>query len=126
MVTILSVGQDCNLLSSRAAVLMRTKAVVVNADFNNAMQALRDQRFDLVVLCHTLSTEEMIEVGRAAHELQKGARVLRVMSDTRPHAGDDYIDADDVSQSNPVSLVDKVIEMLHTDGSPPFGQSSSE
>ena len=105
---------------------MRTKAVVVNADFNNAMQALRDQRFDLVVLCHTLSTEEMIEVGRAAHELQKGARVLRVMSDTRPHAGDDYIDADDVTHSNPESLVDKVIEMLHTDGSAPFGQSSSE
>ena len=118
MVTILSVGKDCDLLDSRAAVLRQAKADVITADFTNAMQTLRNQRFDLVVLCHTLTTEEMIEVGRAAHELQNGVSVLKLVSDTRPYGENNDADADDVSRSNPAILVEKVVEMLHLTDAP--------
>jgi hypothetical protein len=112
MTTILSIGQDCGLLFSRAAVLRQAKADVITADFRDAMETLANQRFDLVVLCHTLSAEEMIELGRAAHELQKGVRVLQVVSETEPYLGDVDVNADDVSPANPATLVDKVVEML--------------
>jgi DNA-binding response OmpR family regulator len=113
MVTILAIGQDPGLLSSRAAVLRKSKADVITADLVDAVAALKNQRFDLVVLCHTLSTEEMMDLGRAAHRLQNGVRVLQVVSDTEPYQQDYSVDADDVSPSNPARLVDKVIDMLH-------------
>lgn len=113
MVSILSVGRDCGLLSSRAAVLRRSNADVVTASYRNAIQILKGQKFDLVVLCHTLSMEEMIEVAQAAHELQKGAPVLQVVSDMRPYGQTGSVVADGVAHSDPASLVDKVVEMLH-------------
>jgi CheY-like chemotaxis protein len=113
MVTILAVGQDPGLLYSRAAVLRQSKADVRTANFGDAIQTLTDQRFDLVVLCHTLSAKQMIEVERAAHELQNGVLVLKVVPDILPRQQDDTVDVDDVSLSNPESLVDKVVRLLH-------------
>lgn len=126
MLSILSVGQDSGLLHTRAAVLRQSKADVITAKFTQAMQTLRDQRFDLVVLCHTLSTEEMIEVRQASHALQNGVPVLQVVSDIRPFGQVDPVAADDVARSNPATLVDKVVEMLNlTDVSNRFRAPSS-
>ena len=118
MVTILLVGQDGGLLYTRAAVLRQAKADVVTADFTNAVETLRNQRFDLVVLCHTLSLEEMIELGRAAHELQNGVHVLQVVSDIRPYGQVDPVAGDDVARSKPEILVNKVSELLHLTAAP--------
>jgi hypothetical protein len=95
-------------------VLRRTRADVITANFASALETLANQRFDLVVLCHTLSTEEMIALERAAQELQKGVRVLQVVSDIRPYRREVSLDAEDVSPSNPATLLDKVVRLLHT------------
>ncbi len=126
MTTILAVGQDAGLLSSRAAVLRRSRAEVITTNFRDAVKTLTDQRFDLVILCHTLSSEEMIEVGRTAHRLQSGVRVLRLVSDTLPSQQDSVVDIDDVSRSNPAILVDRVVRLLHLADVPVgFRQTSS-
>lgn len=52
-------------------------------NFEEAIQTLKGHRFDLVLLCHTLSAKQMNEVGNAAHELQDGVCVLQVVSDFR-------------------------------------------
>lgn len=59
MPSILSVGNDAILTKSRAAVLATAlQASVIVSEPSDALLLLRDQTFDLVVLCHTVSPEQ--------------------------------------------------------------------
>src|SRR5580698_6363933 len=78
--TILSISQDDGLLLSRAAVLRKTDAEVIAAKANEAKKILKTRRFDLVVLCHSLSPEEILEIVSLAHHQTIAVPVLRVVS----------------------------------------------
>ncbi|HEY1993684.1 MAG TPA: hypothetical protein VGG81_04710 [Edaphobacter sp.] len=112
MGTILAVGQDQGLLATRAAILRRCNAGVVEARPSEAMKILRAQRFDLVVLCHTLSAEEMTELVGLAHLQANHSQVLEVLKATE--AAWDHLPsgADDMALSQPETLIAKVTEML--------------
>jgi DNA-binding response OmpR family regulator len=78
MRTILAISKDDSLLVTRAAVLRRTNAEVIAAKANEAKKLLKERRFDLVVLCHTLSPEETLEIASLAHQQTIAVPVLKV------------------------------------------------
>jgi DNA-binding response OmpR family regulator len=107
MLTILAVGQDTDLLNTRTAVLRLCNADVISASAFSALEILRDQRLDLVVLCHSLTPKERHELAVIARE--HDARVLEVLNIAdrgQRSAVDDRVD------SNPIALIAKVGAML--------------
>lgn len=75
---ILSIGQDAALLFSRNLVLRKAGADVFSARLEPALQLLRSQFFELVVLCHTLEQGEIASVCGEVERLWPGSRVLLV------------------------------------------------
>jgi CheY-like chemotaxis protein len=110
--TILTVGHDDALLVTRAALLRTTPATVVAAKAQEALKLLKEKQFDLVILCHTLSPEEMIAVASLAHHQQIGTRVLKLVSGEFVGVPTNSVAADDEAICEPKSLVAKVSEML--------------
>jgi len=78
MRTILLVGEDALLLDSRAAVLSRTKAGTLNAS-QYEVAVYRSQRFDLLVLCHTLRQGDRIAVAELARHQWPEIPILQVL-----------------------------------------------
>jgi hypothetical protein len=77
--SILSVGNDSTLTKSRGAVLATAlEAEVVAVDPPVALLLLRDQRFDLVVLCHTVTPEQGGILLQAARNQSPPAKTLLV------------------------------------------------
>jgi CheY-like chemotaxis protein len=84
MPTILTVGQDETLLNTRAAIFRKMQADVVAANLGQAMHILEVDHFDLIVLCHTLSTSEMINISDLAHDRNPATRVLKIIATASP------------------------------------------
>jgi hypothetical protein len=108
MPTILAVGEDEILLSVRSAVLRCTGAEVLNSTASGAAEALAMRKFDLVILCHTLSVGEATEI--ALHARREGVRVLQIVPITTPELS--FVPADDLIPSAPKFLMEKVWELL--------------
>jgi CheY-like chemotaxis protein len=111
MCTILAIGQDEELLYTRSAVLRKCNAGVITARPSEATEILKAGRFDLVVLCHTLSTEDMNKLVSLAHQASD-MQVLEILKASAPSWERARSGADDTAPSNPASLVAKVIEMM--------------
>lgn len=112
MRTILAVGQDEGLLSTRSAILRKCNADVVAARASEAIQILKAQRFDLLVLCHTVTSVDMNELASFAHHRANDVRVLEILNATELNWCPRCSGADDMVQSKPETLVAKVTEML--------------
>jgi len=79
MSSILSVGNDAILTKSRAAVLATAlQASVSVTDPPAALLLLRDHIFDLVVLCHTVSSDQAAILLQAARNQSPPAKTLIV------------------------------------------------
>lgn len=81
MPKILLAGNDFRLLGTRAAVLGRTGASVVCCSAVEASGIISTERFDLVVLCHTLSDQEAERMIGVIQRRWPGTRILQVVSD---------------------------------------------
>ncbi len=92
MAKILSIGQDAALLFSRNLVLRKAGADVFSARLEPALQLLRSQFFELVVLCHTLQQGEIAYVCGEVERLWPGTRVLLVTELMYPALPDCKID----------------------------------
>jgi hypothetical protein len=93
---ILAVGNDESLLFNRAEILRKCagKAEVVVAKVTEPVALIKAQLFDLVVLCHTLSIEELVPIVTLAHNQGVEVKVLQVAptksrDDTGPIATDE-------------------------------------
>jgi hypothetical protein len=115
---ILAVGQDEALLVSRAAVLCKTTAEVMRAGPDGALGLLRQKRFDAIVLCHTLSIQESIDLANAAHG--RGTLVVQVLPGSSSNQGYESIPADVLADADPERLVSQVAEVLHRTGTSAF------
>jgi DNA-binding response OmpR family regulator len=111
MCTILAIGHDEELLNTRSAVLRRCNAGVIAARPSEATEILKAGRFDLVVLCHTLSTEDMKKLVSLAHQQASYIQVLEILQAAEPSWHHSTSGADDTAPSNPAGLVAKVTEM---------------
>ena len=114
MCTILAVGQDEDLLHTRSAVLRKCNAGATTARASEAIEILKAERFDLVVLCHTLSTEDRNTLVLLAHQQPSDIRVLEILNPTKQSWDRISSGADDMAPSKPEILVAKVTEMLCT------------
>lgn len=112
MCTILAVGQDEGLLSTRSAILRKCNAAVVAARAPEAIQILKAQQFDLVVLCHTVTSVDMNELASLAHHQANDIQVLEILKASELNWGPHCSGADDVVLSKPETLVAKVTKML--------------
>jgi CheY-like chemotaxis protein len=111
MCTILAIGQDEELLYTRSAVLRKCNAGVITARPSEAIEILKAGCFDLVVLCHTLSTEDRKRLVLLAHQQASSIQVLEVLRATEPSWEHAFSGADEMAPSNPERLIAKVIEM---------------
>ena len=114
MPSILCVGGDIQLLETRAVVLRQTGAEVRCAPSSKALAALESQPFDLVVLCHSVKSDEARQIYETAHRRLPSAQVLRL---TRVDAlAPETVCADKVVSTNPASVVQCATELLHRQG----------
>lgn len=113
MRTILSISQDDGLLLTRTAVLRRTDAEVIAAKPNEAKKFLQKRRFDLVVLCHSLSLQQTLEIASLAHEQTIAIPILKVVANSEPVSEWTFIPADAATSSDPRILVEKVAKLLN-------------
>lgn len=77
--SILCVGEDPELLKTRAAVLRSAGAAVEWSLSRNALETLRQRCFDAIVVCHTVKCADAGRIFEAAHMQYAGALVVRVM-----------------------------------------------
>ncbi|WP_213806854.1 hypothetical protein [Granulicella sp. dw_53] len=109
MLSILAIGRDERLLDTRSAVLRRTKAEVTQAKPEAGVRLLQTTRFDLVILCHSLSLEESIEIAEAAHRRPEGVHVLQVITGALWGQNYEGVPVDGLIESDPERLVEKVV-----------------
>ncbi len=117
--TILAVGQDSGLLSTRAEVLRRTGADVVESGSAAAIELLETTRFDAVVLCHSVSAQEAEAIGRAAHQPEYSVPVIQVIPISSRNRSSRPGVADAISEADPAMLVNHVIQLLNAVGKQP-------
>lgn len=112
MPTIVLAGQDLHLLESRAEVLKRTGADVVYCAMSKALDVVKRERPDLLVLCHTLAHEEAKAIAGRVHEYCPKTKFLLVVSQVI--ADEPYPDGmfDATSLPDPARLVARATEVL--------------
>ena len=113
MRTILTISQDEMLLATRAAVLRKTNAEVIAATVSEAEKILKSRQFDLVVLCHSLSPEETLEIASFAHQQTIAVPVLTVVSNADPFSEWRFIASDSTASCDPRMLIEKVAALLN-------------
>jgi DNA-binding response OmpR family regulator len=112
MCTILAISHDEALLASRASLLRKTNAEVIGAKASEAENILKAQQFDLIVLCHSLTPAETLEIASLAHQPIIAIPVLKIVSDIESASESILIAPDVVTSCDPKVLVEKVTEFL--------------
>lgn len=116
MVTILSVGEDFDLLKTRAEVLRRTGANVLCSPGATALKYIAEWEFDLIVLCHSVRQRDALPITEAAHAHGSKTLVLSLVSDTsetsqeQQYAG---VNCDAKAFVEPDCLIRSVSELLN-------------
>lgn len=112
MPKILLAGNDFRLLGTRAAVLGKTGASVVCCSASETREIIRTEKFDLVVLCHTLSDQEANEIIETVRRLWPHARTLQVVFDGAREKPYRATELDATSSAEPSRLVRRTAELL--------------
>jgi DNA-binding response OmpR family regulator len=112
MLRILLAGSDSRLLETRAAVLSKTGAAVINRNAVETLDILDLEAFDLVVLCHSLPEHYVTVIVDKIHEKNPDTRILMVVSDIDRYGMhlDKKVDATCVP--SPERLIARVKELL--------------
>jgi DNA-binding response OmpR family regulator len=112
MRTILAISQDERLLTTRAAVLRKSNAEVIEARADEAKKILKARQFDLVVLCHSLTVEETLEIASLAHRQTIAIPILRLVSNAEFASEWTFITPDAVASGDP-RVLERVAELLN-------------
>jgi DNA-binding NtrC family response regulator len=124
MLTLLAVGEDFDLLKTRAEVLRRTGANVVCCDAASALKLIDEWEFDLVVLCHSVGQLGALHITESAHLRSSKTLVLRLIAnETLAQAFNEKI-YDAVSDVEPSRLLQMSADLL-TRPPRPKGQTSA-
>jgi DNA-binding response OmpR family regulator len=112
MRTILSISQDDRLLLTRTAVLRKTDAEVIAASAGEAKKILKTQRFDLMVLCHSLTSEDTLEIVGLARKKTAAMPILKILANTDFDSEWALVASGTTVSYDPDLLVAKVTELL--------------
>jgi CheY-like chemotaxis protein len=112
MSKILLAGNDFRLLTTRAAVLAKTGAATVCCSVAEALKVLEAEKFDLIVLCHSMSDNDSGRIIELACKCQPDTRILLVVADAG--AGRSYKNAalDSTNSFEPEHLLRRTIQLL--------------
>ncbi|HTF65948.1 MAG TPA: hypothetical protein VK638_24990 [Edaphobacter sp.] len=108
MFRILSVGNDSSLLESRAALLRYTGAKVDSADVLAARSAAMLRRYDLLILCQSVSMRDAAELSEICRFRGPETRTLLLGADIREDAMQINADAKLNSLEGPSALINEV------------------
>jgi CheY-like chemotaxis protein len=112
MLTILAVGEDFDLLGTRAEVLRKTGANVVCSTGAAALKFIAEWEFDLVVLGHSVRQQDAERISAAAHHQGSKTLVLLLVSDPIREREYDNIDLDAKSFVDPDYLLRSAVTLL--------------
>lgn len=112
MLRILSVGDDPDLLSTRAELLRLTGAEVVKCRGRDAAKTLETESFDLVVLCHTLSEQEARDVVGVVERRGGITKILQTTPFGTVSGSTFRVKVDDVVSAVPELLVQRAARLL--------------
>ena len=111
MSNILLVGEDSRLLETRAEVLARIGAATVCCSQQHMMRDLRGEEFDLIVLCHSLTTRAANDAAALARLRWPKAPIALLCSPLDPpNQANERFDA--VVRSDPARLVQATVALL--------------
>ena len=115
MEKILLVGDDFSLLATRVAILTKMGASAVGCDPLELAIHLGNEKFDLVILCHTLKPNVRKSVIEDARRRWPQVRILQLFSrlDEMPA---EALPVDAVASTDPADLIAHIAKLL---GRPP-------
>jgi CheY-like chemotaxis protein len=114
MLKILLAGQDYRLLETRAAVLKRTGANVISCSGGEALDAVKSEMPDLVVLCHSLAVDDAELMADRVRDCCPTTKVLLVLSEVGPDKPYCNAKFDATTLAEPSRLVKHATELLQT------------
>jgi CheY-like chemotaxis protein len=112
MLTILAVGEDPNLLRTRAEVLRMTGANVLCSSGAAALKYITEWEFDLIVLGHSVPQQDAERISEAAHRKGSKTLVMLLVSDRVHEQEYDGLSLDGRSFVEPDCLVRSAAELL--------------
>jgi hypothetical protein len=112
LLTILAVGEDFDLLKTRADVLRKTGANVLCSSAAAALKFIAEWEFDLVALCHSVRQRDAERITDAAHDRGAKTLVLLLVSDGVREQEYDGISPDASSFVEPNCLIRSAAELL--------------
>lgn len=112
MSRILLAGSDYRLLETRAAVLAKTGAEVISRNTRETLAILDRDKFDLVILCHSLLELDAALIVAKVHEKAPGTRILMVTSNLDTYGMRPGSDVDATSLPEPGHLVALASQLL--------------
>ena len=113
MASILCVGEDPNLLSTRAELLRRLGAKVEwTTTAQEAMRRLAEAEFDVLVLCHSISPEVAATISTTAHGRGGSPLILLIQQYPQLDELPSSIPVDAVTDSRPASFTSCVKKLL--------------
>jgi DNA-binding response OmpR family regulator len=118
MPKILLAGSDSRLLATRAAVLSKTGAAVVFHNAIETLEVLDRDKFDLVVLCHSLTEREATVIADKVHQRIPGTKILMVTSGVDQYEVYPHRNVDATTLAEPVKLIARTMELLQVTSHP--------
>jgi DNA-binding NtrC family response regulator len=112
MITILAVGEDFDLLGTRAEVLRKTGANVLCSSGAAALKFIAEWEFDLIVLGHSVRQQDAERISAAAHRHGSKTLVLLLVSDQMREREYDGIDLDAKSFADPDCLIRSAVTLF--------------
>lgn len=112
MLTVLAVGEDFDLLRTRADVLRQTGANVLCSTGAAALKFIAEWEFDLVVLGHLVRQPDAERISEAAHRYGSKTLVLLLVADPIREHEYDGINFDARSFVDPACLIRSATALL--------------
>ncbi len=107
---LLSIGADPSVLATRSDVLKRAGYLVSTASSEtSARQILGQGGFDLVVVCHSLTSADRTKILQAARSSEKSPKIVAINRQSEPEAD---ADASVHSLDGPARLLECIAEVL--------------
>lgn len=88
MPAILSIGSDAMLLQTRSSLLRQIQAEIRSVSCDQAILELGRNRYDVAIVCHSLSPAETTKIANAIKNAANGCKMLLLSRDFVPGTHD--------------------------------------